>query len=321
MQDCETGACWTKDDGKVGNFGQDPFVEHEVELFTKASPPSTNSCRGCDVGSHKIILDNIDAYPFASVNKNPLGFSTRDAVDMSKCSAAAGKNYLGWPSDSKYFWKNYYDSYGALSPKNKARVKLIIEGKYTKVPEVDAQWIAKQPGEALAKMFEPIEHHHLNYGRYAIPRARSLHRYGQWHSLLHPKLANSAVFTKREKGMAAHGKTIIGRLSIFYDIYDAITASFNEDPLATYNIIYTDNGGTIVEPLTLFKAGRLYWRQSNDTFIYVTSRSTSGMYYEVYESHGYDGYEKKYIGVGKMSGPTWCTFVGTPTGRTISIPE
>ena len=321
MQTCETGECWTKDDGTTGNYGQDPFVEHEVEGFSKVTPLNNENCKGCSATNHKITLDNIDAYPFESVYNNTLPFSTTGMIDMSKAPASSDKNELGWPRNARYFWKQYSDPFNALSPANKDAIKKFVEGKSTKGPIVDAQWIRNQPGEQSANIGEVIEHHHLNKGRYAIPRAYSLHRTKAWYKQLHPKIANSVAFTKRAKGMASHGKTIIGRLSMFYDIYSAVTASAEEDPLATHNIIYTDNGYAVTEPNSKFKAGRLYWRQRDDTFIYVISRSSTGMYYEIYESHGYDGYEKKYIGVGKILGPSLCSFTGPTIGRESATSE
>ena len=311
MQNCNTGECMPRGkESPAGTFGQNPFAGHEVEGFSKVKLLPTESCRGCGVTTgHTINLDNIDVFPFKTTQSGPIPFSLKGMIDMSKAPVAGdwkfmGKNELGWPRNFQWFWQQYTDPHGALSPRNKA---IIRNGGS---PTVDAQWIAKMPGESQAVMHDIIHHHHVNKGRYAIPRSESLHTKGPWMKDLHPEVANSTVFNKRAKGMASHGKTIIGRLSIFADIYDIVTSATDEDPLATYNIIYSDNGYTIEEPTTKFKKGRLYWRQLDDTFIYVDSLNPGvGMSYTIYESHGYDGYKKEYIGVGKIAGPFYVTFV------------
>lgn len=310
MQNCNTGACMPRgQESPAGVYGHNPLAGNEVEGFSSVKLVPNESCRGCGVTTgHTIVLDNIDAFPFITTQSGPIPFSLKGMIDMAKAPVTGdwkfmGKNELGWPRNYQWFWQQYTDPHGALSPRNKA---IIRNGGS---PTVDEQWIAKMPGESKAVMKDIIHHHHVNRGRYAIPRSASLHNKAPWMKDLHPEVANSTVFTKRPKGMASHGKTIIGRLSIFADIYDLITSATDEDPLATYNIIYSDNGYSITEPDTRFKEGRLYWRQFNDTFIYVDNLSPEkGMFYTIYESYGYDGYKKQYIGVGKVAGPFYIQF-------------
>jgi len=87
---------------------------------------------------------------------------------------------LGYPRDFREFWQAY-DSLnpGALSPHN---LELIAAGR---APEVDAQWLASHPGQALYEG-DVLIHHHIDQGPYAVAMPKHFHELLK--VLLHPFL-------------------------------------------------------------------------------------------------------------------------------------
>jgi hypothetical protein len=81
----------------------------------------------------------------------------------------------------KQFWRQWSGAYGdTLSPANQAAVKAL------RSPVVDDAWIKQFP-EHAPYQGETLIHHHLDYGRQAIPLPETVHGqqpgWGIWHPL------------------------------------------------------------------------------------------------------------------------------------------
>ena len=331
-QDCDTGECLTnpnwpptdKNDGEEPGFGGNKDYSHIKGPTKLSATPATANCKGCAVPKDLLTseVSVLDVYPFASTNNGEPPFSLKGMVDMSKAPASSPKNSLGWPSKPEYFWKTFVDPHNAISQTNRDRIngKAHPQGKFLS-PIVDEQYRRNQPYEADAKIGEKIHHHHVNKGRYAIPRSLSKHTSKAWNKNLHPQVTKSMVFTPG-KLSNPRGKTIIGRLSIFGDIYDILKSSFSDDPMALGNHVmrYTD-GGIMWPPIKgNFIYGKVYYIPQENIFIEVTGtmtevngklyhnldadRGSKGLvrqlWFILYENYGYDAYERKYIGVGMI---------------------
>lgn len=226
-------------------------------------------------------------------------FSTKGAIDMTKCPINLVDDYneLGFPRSKKYFWQSYTDPYNGLSASNKA----LIAANPTISPIVDEQWRNNVPGELNAVLGEKIEHHHINKGRYAIPRALSLHRVGGWYKKLHPKFVTSTVFEKDGSIFGKTGKTIVGRLLGFGGLLITIIDLLpTENPHSTQNTIYgyEDGDPIMPAPLSGWKQGRIYYIQSMDA--YIECQNASATVWTIYDNCGYDESTKKYFGVVKL---------------------
>lgn len=224
-------------------------------------------------------------------------FSTKGAIDMTKCPVNLVDNYneLGFPRSSKYFWQTYSDPFNGLSDENKVKISR------NETPKVDAQWKAKVPGEADAIIGEAIEHHHVNKGRYAIPRAKSLHRFNGWSKKLHPKFVTSTVFEKDGSIFGKTGKTIVGRLLGFGGLIITIVDLLpTENPHSTQNTIFGYEDGDLIMPAPLsgWKQGRIYYIESMDA--YIECENATGTMWTIYDNCGYDESTKKYFGIVKL---------------------
>jgi len=102
------------------------------------------------------------------------------AIDTS--TFTSGEATLnGGIRNSKQFWRRWSDTYGdTLSPANRADVADGLS------PVVDDAWIKHFPEHAPFKG-ETLIHHHLDYGRPAIPVPKTVHGqqpgWGIWHPL------------------------------------------------------------------------------------------------------------------------------------------
>lgn len=310
-QDCDSGKCIPCLDGPNldNNFYYGNGSNQQAESLTgpKSVGPSkyapSSNCRGCKVSNYGKDIGSATIY-ITEIGDAPT-FSTNGAVDMSNAPSGSPKNEMGWPRNQKYFWKNYSDPHNGLSNKNKIEI-----GK-GKAPIVDQQWKRNMPGESNSILGEKIEHHHVNKGRYAVPRATSLHRSNKFFKKLHPKFTNSVVFKKSGAVWGRTGKTIIGTASIFAQVYDLVKATFTEDPNNVSNqITYYTDGGFMAEPFSGLKQNRLYWIIKEDAYLKVkeierdSKGSVTYMAFTLYENYGYDASSKDYIGVGVI---TWGT--------------
>ncbi|SFS29031.1 hemagglutinin repeat-containing protein [Pseudomonas sp. NFACC42-2] len=100
------------------------------------------------------------------------------AIDSSLFTSGP-KTMDGGVRNSKQFWAEWKNNYGdTLSPQNLLR----IEAKQS--PVVDQHWVDKFP-EHQSFLDETIIHHHLDYGKNAIPLPSSVHSkqpgWGIWH--------------------------------------------------------------------------------------------------------------------------------------------
>ena len=306
VEDCDTGDCRPRKKGYNYTPTQGGPNLNLTGPKTFTTSTGANSCRGCGV-THtedvKWLSPNVynpkASSPF-SYNTFPFGLD--GAVDMSKAPAGSQKNALGWPRNSKWFWKRYEDPYNALSPKNLAE---IAKGNS---PTVDPQWKLRMPGESNARIGEIIEHHHVNRGRYAIPLSFTNHRsVRKLYSNLHPRFKSSVVFARAKTIFGRTGKTIIGSASIFADVYSSIRDAYSEDPRAFTNQIFRyEENGIMWSPISGLKDGRIYYIVGEDIYIYVqqfyyNDPVTPCFQWILYEDYGYDAEKEEYIGVGVIN--------------------
>lgn len=98
---------------------------------------------------------------------------------QSSLFTSGPKTMGGGVRNSKQFWVDWKNNYGdTLSPQNILR----IEAKQS--PVVDQHWVEKFP-EHQSLLDETIIHHHLDYGKNAIPLPSSVRSkqpgWGIWH--------------------------------------------------------------------------------------------------------------------------------------------
>jgi hypothetical protein len=241
------------------------------------------------------ITDSNNAKTSITITSDDPPFSTKGAVDMTKIPYRKGLDYnsLGFPRDAKYFWSVYSDPFNGLSPSNKIT---IAKGG---IPTVDVQWQTNVPGESKAIIGEPIEHHHVNKGRYAIPRALSLHRTTGWYKKIHPKFITSTVFEKDGSIFGRTGKTIVGSVFGWVGLISVVVDVIPTDnPNSTQNTIYQYIDGVtqiMPSPFSGWKKGRLYYIDGMDA--YIECENDSGTSWTIYDKVGYDESEKKYFGI------------------------
>jgi hypothetical protein len=103
------------------------------------------------------------------------------------------------------------------------------------------------------------------------------------------------------------GKTIVGKIGVFANIYDILKMSASEDPgLLSNTIMGYQDFGNLNEPLSGFRAGRVYLLGSTHEYLSVdritraSDGSIYGLTWSIYLGFGYDAHEKRYIGVGKI---------------------
>ena len=249
---CKSECCDFFDSGRIGH------------IDTKnAKIPS------CEADAYLKNISSLDVYPFSEKTSQPFPYSLEGAVDMAEADVRAKYSKteytaLGFPRNEKYFWSVYTDPHGALSARNK---KIIAEKG---IPTVDSQWKSMMPGQRHAEIDDKIEHHHVLQGRWAIPIARKLHRFGIYYSLMHPRYTDSDAFISNEEALIRAAKTIYGRLAP--GAKEILESAYDDDPLALLNNIYALGSDDKVLGLPLkgyFIEGDLYYLVDRDSYLKV----------------------------------------------------
>jgi YD repeat-containing protein len=113
------------------------------------------------------------------VHIDPLAGSGPMAIDTTTFTSGE-RTLAGGIRNPRQFWSQWADTYGeTLSTRNQ---KLIQAGRS---PEVDARWIEHFP-ETKPYLGETLVHHHLDYGRMAIPIPQPVHALQPGWSIWHP---------------------------------------------------------------------------------------------------------------------------------------
>lgn len=268
----------------------------------------------CEADEYLRNVSSLDIYPWTGTTTQPFPFSLEGAVDMAEAPvsskySATQYTQLGFPRSAGYFWKTYTDPHNALSSANRIRASNVAkEG----VPKVDDQWRNNMPGQKYAKDKDPIEHHHVLQGRWAIPIAKNLHRIGDNYSSLHPKFKDSDAFISNEEALIRAAKTIYGRFAP--NAKEIFEGSFEEDPLALLNNIFAFGSSDLHLGLPVkgyFEEGKMYYLVDRDAYLRIhkvyyktTQRKIEDIWkldYTVYAGYGYDRWAREYFGIGVLS--------------------
>jgi hypothetical protein len=147
---------------------------------------TTNAARSITAAS-RAASGGFDAFAALGLRDKAIGFiKLQYSIDMTLLNLKGGVTSLGYPRNSRAFWRAMLDEYPFLfSKENKAR----ILAKKPSAPHVDKTWLKYHPSQA-DYLDDILVHHHIEQGPWAAGIPQSVHR--EFYPELHP-ITNPSV--------------------------------------------------------------------------------------------------------------------------------
>ena len=208
-------------------------------------------------------------------------------IDMNNAPASSSVNAKGFYRNSVWFWKQMLAKYPDFF--SSYNVDLITDNKS---PIVDEQWVKYHKSHGKF-MYETLDHHHIDQGRFATGIPKSVHQ--SFSKLLHPR-QGGFFKNMRNKAKVIGGKTM-GAFSNLIVVLDFIKIAMNEPSGMNlqFNLkapLNTAQGYT--NPETYFVSGNIFYE--------ITNRNTDNSSLNINWYSGYEKIDGVYRGKGLIKG-------------------